>query len=51
MVLQYFDFNVNQNETKAKLRTNADDKNVFTYEMAEYIKKDYGIESKLLYGK
>ncbi len=50
MVLQYFDFNVNQNETKAKLRTNADDKNVFTYEMADYIKKDYGIESKLLYG-
>ncbi len=50
MVLQYFGFNIGQNETKAKLRTNADDKNVFTYEMANYIKKEYGVESMLLYG-
>lgn len=50
MVLQYFGFDVNQNETKAKLRTNADDKNVFTEEMAAYIKNDYGVQSRLLYG-
>lgn len=50
MVLQYFGFNVNQNETKARLRSNADDKNVFTFEIADYIKKDYGVESRLLYG-
>ena len=50
MILQYFGFDVNQNETKAKLRTNPDDKNVFTYEIADYIRKDYGVESKLFYG-
>jgi tetratricopeptide (TPR) repeat protein len=50
MILQYFGFNVDQNQTKAALRTNPDDKNVFTYEMANYLRKDYGIESKLLYG-
>jgi len=50
MVLQYFGFNVNQNETKAKLRSNSDDKNVFTYEIADYIRNDYGVESELLYG-
>lgn len=50
MVLQYFGFNVNQNETKAKLRSNSDDKNVFTYEIADYIRNDYGVQSKLLYG-
>lgn len=50
MILQYFGFTVGQNETKAKLRTNADDTNVFTYEIAGYLKEDFGIESKLLYG-
>ncbi len=50
MVLQYFGFNVNQNETKARLRSNPDDKNVFTYEIAEYLQKDYQIKSQLLYG-
>lgn len=50
MVLQYFGYNVNQNETKAKLRTNPDDKNVFTYEIADYIRNDYNVSSKLLYG-
>ena len=50
MVLQYFGHNVNQNETKAKLRSNSDDKNVFTFEIADYIRNDYGVESKLLYG-
>ena len=50
MALQYFGYNVSQEETKAKLRTNADDKNVFTYEIGEYLRNDYGIESRLLYG-
>ena len=50
MILQYFGYDVNQNETKAQLRTNSDDKNVFTYEIAEYLKSQYNIESKLLYG-
>ncbi len=50
MVLQYFGYDVSQSETKSKLRTNEDDKNVFTYEMADYMRKDYGVESKLLYG-
>lgn len=50
MVLQYFGHTVSQEETKAKLRTNPDDKNVFTQEIADYIKRDYDISSKLLYG-
>ena len=50
MVLQYFGLSVGQDQTKAKLRTNPDDKNVFTYEIANYIKSDYNIDSKLLYG-
>lgn len=50
MILQYFGFDVGQNETKAKLRTNPDDTNVFTYEIAEYLRDDFGIESKLFYG-
>ncbi len=50
MILQYFGFTVSQEETKAHLRTNSDDKNVFTYEIAEYIDTAYGVKSKLLYG-
>lgn len=50
MVLQYFGFNVNQNETKAHLRTNSDDKNVFTYEISDYMSSSYGVSSRLLYG-
>jgi len=50
MILQYFDFDVNQNVTKSHLRTNPDDKNVFTYEIVQYLKSQYGIESKLFYG-
>ncbi len=49
MILQYFGFTVDQNTTKAHLRSNSDDKNVFTYEIVDYLKKDYNIESKLLY--
>jgi len=50
MVLQYFGHDVNQAVTKEKLRTNPDDKNVFTYEIAKYLRTDFGIESKLFYG-
>lgn len=50
MLLQYFGFVVSQEETKSKLRTNADDTNVFTYEMASYIRESYGVSSKLMYG-
>lgn len=50
MVLQYFGFDVSQVVTKEKLRTNPDDKNVFTTEIADYIRRDYGVESKLFYG-
>lgn len=50
MVLQYFGYTVGQDVTKAHLRTNSDDKNVFTQEIADYLKSDYGISSKLLYG-
>lgn len=49
MLLQYFGYSVDQNETKRHLRTNPDDKNVFTYEIQDYLKTQYGIESKLLY--
>lgn len=49
MILQYFGFSVDQNTIRAHLRTNVDDKNVFTYEIQEYLRKNYDIESKLLY--
>lgn len=48
MVLGYFGYTVDQTVTKAALRTNEDDKNVFTYEMQAYLKQ-YDIESKLLF--
>lgn len=50
MVLQYFGHTVSQEVTKAHLRTNSDDRNVFTQEIADYLRSDYGISSKLLYG-
>jgi len=49
MILQYFGYNVGQDVTKADLRTNDDDKNVFTYEIRDYLKSKYDIESKLFY--
>src|SRR3989304_553807 len=49
MVLQYFGFNAGQEETKAALRTNSDDKNVFAYEIASYLRQDFQIESKILF--
>lgn len=49
MVLQYFGHTVGQDVTKSALRTNEDDKNVFSYEMQAYLKKDFGIDSRLLY--
>jgi len=47
MILQYFGHTVDQNQTKAALRTNSDDKNVFTYEISDYLKTGYGIESRV----
>lgn len=49
MVLQYFGYNVSQEETRAHLRTNPDDKNVFITEISSYIKNDYGLENKVLF--
>ena len=49
MLLQYFGHKVSQEETKAALRTNPTDTNVFSYEIADYLKSGYGIDSKLFY--
>jgi len=49
MILQYFNYSVGQDITKADLRTNDDDKNVFTYEIRDYLKSKYDIDSKLFY--
>ena len=49
MLLQYFGYSVDQNTIKASLRTNSDDRNVFTYEIKDYLKQNYNIESKLFY--
>lgn len=49
MVLQYFGYNVGQDVTRQALRTNPVDTNVFTYEIRDYLKNQYNIESKLLY--
>jgi tetratricopeptide (TPR) repeat protein len=48
MVLQHFGFNVSQEETKSRLRTNSEDKNIFTYQISDYL-KDFRIESKVFY--
>ncbi len=49
MILAYFGHNVSQEEIQKYLRTSPDDTNVFTYEIQDYIKRDFGVESKLLY--
>ncbi|MDO8497335.1 MAG: C39 family peptidase [bacterium] len=49
MILQYFGHTVGQDQTKAHLRTNPTDTNVFTYEIQEYLKSQYDIDSKLFY--
>lgn len=49
MTLQYFGFNVSQEETKTHLRTNPDDKNVFIGEISAYLAQDYGIQNKVLF--
>jgi len=48
MLLQYFGINLDQNQTRLALRTNTDDKNVFTSEIASYLKTTHNLESKLL---
>lgn len=47
MTLQYFGINVSQAETKNHLRTGDDDKNIFMYQISDYL-KTYQIESKVL---
>lgn len=49
MVLQHFGYNISQEETKAHLRTNPDDKNVFIGEISSYIKNDYNVDNKVLF--
>lgn len=49
MILQYFGHNVSQVETKARLRSNDQDTNVFSYEIRDYLKNEFNIGSKLLY--
>ena len=49
MLLQHFGHQVSQADLKAILRTNPDDRNVFTYEVSDLLKKKYNIDSKLLY--
>ncbi|HJY98656.1 MAG TPA: C39 family peptidase, partial [Patescibacteria group bacterium] len=48
MALQHFGYTIPQEETKRKLRTGDDDKNIFMYQIKDYLKKDFGIESKIL---
>jgi tetratricopeptide (TPR) repeat protein len=49
MILQYFGHTVDQNTTKAALRTNSDDKNVFAYEIRDYLKNDFNLEARIFY--
>jgi len=49
MALQHFGYTVDQETTKRALRTGDDDKNVFMYEVQNYLKSDYGVEYRLLY--
>lgn len=49
MLLQHFGYNVTQEETKASLRTGDDDKNIFMYEISDYLRSEYGISSKIFY--
>ncbi len=49
MLLQHFGYSVTQEETKASLRTGDDDKNIFMYEISDYLKAKYGISSKIFY--
>ncbi len=47
MLLGNFGIKVSQEETKAKLRTGDDDKNIFMYQISDYLKNSYNIESKI----
>jgi len=48
MTLQYFGHSVPQTETKARLRTGDDDKNIFMYQISDYL-KEFDIESKIFF--
>ncbi len=47
MLLQYFGYSVDQNETKRNLRTGDSDVNVTLPEIASYIKTSYDLDSKI----
>lgn len=49
MLLQYFGFNVGQDITKVALRTNPSDTNVFSYEISDYLRTEFGIGSKVMW--
>lgn len=49
MLLQYFGYDIGQDKTRQALRTNPDDRNVFTYELSTYLKNTYGIQSRVFY--
>ncbi len=47
-LLQYFGYEVDQRTTKARLRTDSADKNVTLDEISDYLRADYGLESRVL---
>lgn len=49
MILQNYGYIVNQKEIKEILRANSDDRNVFLYEIRDYLKENYPVEAKIFY--
>ena len=49
MLLEHFGYNVTQEQTKASLRAGDSDTNIFMYEISDYLRADYGLESKVLF--
>lgn len=47
MLLGNFDVKISQAETKAALRTGDDDKNIFMYEIKEYLESKHGLKSRI----
>lgn len=48
MVLQKYGYSVSQSDIKKALRTSPDDRNVFLYEIRDYLKNNYEVESKIM---
>lgn len=47
MLLQHYGKNLSQAETKAALRTGDEDKNIFMYEISDYLENEHGLKSKI----